>query len=417
VNSLLKRPRVFISVNEARNKVTSILSKKAVLDEETVSIVDALGRVASEYVKSPINKPRADLSAVDGYAVYSLDTVGASLYNPVELVVKGVLRPGEDPGKVCVEPGYAVRVLTGAPVPCGADAVVMDEDVQVRDNTILVLRPAAPGANIILKGEDLSENSVIVEPGTVIQPAHIAALASTGVSKVRVYRKIRVSLIAIGDELEEPGSPLNSGKEYNSSTYMVYSQLLRDGIFSIKYAGIVPDSAEAILHAIKNEILRGANVIITTGGTGVGETDIIPELLEKYSLPVFRGVKMRPGRMTSASLIHDKLVLHLSGFPVAAWAGYELILRPAIIEWIGIKGLQRPVIYAYLSRRVPNISGYTSIVRVTLTVKNGDYYAEPYMLRGSGVVSSLLRTNGYIIIPENVEGLEEGERVPVYLYT
>jgi molybdopterin molybdotransferase len=125
---------------------------------------------------------------------------------------------------------------------------------------------------------------------------------------------------------------------------------------------------------------------------------------------------MRPGRMTSASLMYGKPIIHLSGFPVAAWAGYELILRPAIAKWIGIEEFERPVIYAYLSRRVPNISGYNSIIRVALTIKNGEYYAEPYMLRGSGVISSLLKTHGYIIIPENIEGFEEGEKVPVYLY-
>jgi len=258
---------------------------------------------------------------------------------------------------------------------------------------------------------------VIIEPGTLISPVHAAALASVGVSTIQVYRKIDVSIIAIGDELVEPGYPVNQGKEYNSSAYIIYTQLVKDGIFRVNYAGIVPDDINAILNTIKNEISRGADLVVTVGGTGVSETDKISELIEKHSHCIFRGVKMRPGRLTSASLIYDKLVVNLSGFPVAAWAAYELILRPAITMWINIKGFERPVIYAYLSKRLPNISGYTSIVRVTLINKNDEYYAEPYALRGSGVISSLLRTHGYIIIPDNVEGFEEGEKVPVYLYT
>jgi molybdopterin molybdotransferase len=413
----VKRPEKFISVNEAKTRLSRVLSERIVLGEECLSIADSLGRVASRLIKAPVNRPRVNLSAVDGYAVRSLDTTGSSVFSPVELVVKGVLRPGGNPNEVCVESGFTVRVHTGAPIPCGADAVVMDEDVKVQGNTILVFKPVAPGANIILKGEDISENSIIVEPGSLIRPAHIAALASIGVNTIQVYRKIKVSIIAIGDELIEPGYSLSGDKEYNSSAYIVYAQLVRDGIFQVNYAGIVPDDTEAILTTIRGEAAKGSDLIITVGGTGVSETDKIPELLEKHSSPIFRGVRMRPGRMTSASLVLGKPVLNLSGFPVAAWAGYELILRPAIATWLNIKGFERPVIYAYLSRRLPNTSGYTSIVRVTLIAKDDEYYAEPYMLRGSGVISSLLRTHGYVIIPEDTEGFEEGEKVPVYIYS
>jgi molybdopterin molybdotransferase len=413
----VKRPEKFISVNEAKTRLSRVLSERIVLGEECLSIADSLGRVASRLIKALVNRPRVNLSAVDGYAVRSLDTTGSSVFSPVELVVKGVLRPGGNPNEVCVESGFTVRVHTGAPIPCGADAVVMDEDVKVQGNTILVFKPVAPGANIILKGEDISENSIIVEPGSLIRPAHIAALASIGVNTLQVYRKIKVSIIAIGDELIEPGYSLSGDKEYNSSAYIVYAQLVRDGIFQVNYAGIVPDDTEAILTTIRGEAAKGSDLIITVGGTGVSETDKIPELLEKHSSPIFRGVRMRPGRMTSASLVLGKPVLNLSGFPVAAWAGYELILRPAIATWLNIKGFERPVIYAYLSRRLPNTSGYTSIVRVTLIAKDDEYYAEPYMLRGSGVISSLLRTHGYVIIPEDTEGFEEGEKVPVYIYS
>lgn len=401
-------------MNEAVNRLVEVLKKHVELDIEEVGLLNAAGRVASENISATRDKPSWDLSAVDGYALNSVETIGASLYNPIEFRVVGVLRPGQRPGDVCIESGTAVRVHTGAPLPCGANAVVMDEDVEVLGNKILVYRQVAEGSNVIFRGEDLKKGEVICEKGQIVSPAVIAALTSSGIRSIRVYRKIRISIISIGDELVEPGE-VGQG-ECNSTAYILYSQLLKDVVFEPKYYGIIPDDPIIVEESVLKEIERGVDVVITTGGTGVGESDVIESIAKKHML-VFRGVRMRPGRPTSCSIINGKPVIHLSGFPVAAWTGYELILRNAVIKWLGLKEFNRPIIKGVLTRRLPNVVGYVSVVRVSVELNGDEFLVEPYMLRGSGVISSLLRTTGYLILPEDVEGYDKGTKVTVYLHT
>jgi len=405
-----------IDVGEAIRRLVDALSRTLHLDVETVNLTNAIGKVLAEEVYATIDRPGEDISAVDGYAVRSLDTVGASYYNPVELTASRSVKPGERPAFPCIEPGVAVEVYTGTPIPCGADAVVMSEDVEVRGDRVLVYKPVAGGSNIIFKGEDFKKGDLLATRGTLIKPALLAALAANGVDKVKVYRKINVSIIAVGDELVEPGKEAPPGKVYDSSTYIVYSSLVRDLVFNAKYSGIVPDDVDAVANAVAREFERGADVVITTGGTGVGRHDIVVDFVKRHGEFVFRGVKLRPGRPTSSSVVGGKLLLHLSGFPIAAWTGYEVLFRTAVIKWLGVSGLERHSVYALLTRRLPNVAGYTSIVRVNVFERHGELYAEPYMLRGSGVISSMLRTNGYVVLPENVEGFEKNTRVKVYFY-
>lgn len=405
-----------ISVDEAIEKLVKVFVNSIRLDVESVDLFKAMGRVLAEDIKAEIDRPRSNISAVDGYALRSLDVISASLYNPIELVVKGVVRPGQTLTGICIGPGESMRVQTGAPLPCGADAVVMDEDVEVHENRIVVYKPLAQGTNVILQGEDFKKGEIIASQGFIVKPAIIATLAANGISNVKVYRKINISIIAVGDELIEPGEIIRESKEYNSAAYVVYSILLRDGIFNVKYSGIVPDNVNILEEAVLKEFSKGMDIVITTGGTGVSESDIIAKFVKEKGVFVFRGVKMRPGRPTSCSLLEGKPVIHFSGFPVAAWAGYEVLLRPAIIKWLGVRGLDRDLVFANLAKRLPNVVGYRSIIRVAVFHKESVLYAEPYMLRGSGVLSSLLKTNGYIIVPEDIEGFDKNTTVPVYLY-
>lgn len=406
----------FVSVNTAVDLLASAFSKTIKLDAEEVELVNAVGRVLCEDVYARRSRPLVDLSAVDGFALRSSETTGASIYNPVEFRVKGVLKPGDHPQSLCLEPGTAARVQTGAPIPCGADAVIMDEDVEIRGDSILVRRPVPRGFNVIFRGEDLAEGDIIGSSGTIISPSIVAALATTGVYKVRTYRRIRVSLIAIGSELVEPWTKPELSKEFNSTSYLVYSQLLKDWLYEPVYLGIVPDDPNSLEEAVLRAVERGSDLVITTGATGIGEADVVLRVARKYRV-LFRGVRMRPGRTTSCSIIGNKVVLHLSGFPVAAWTGYEMLLRPAVQKWLELKGFERPFVYARLTRRLPGTIGYASLVRVKLVGSDGEYAAEPYMIRGSGVISSLLKTNGYVVIPENVEGYDKGNRVKVYIHT
>ncbi|MEM2025013.1 MAG: molybdopterin molybdotransferase MoeA [Desulfurococcaceae archaeon] len=406
----------FISVDEAVRLIAEQLSSTVVnLDVEKVDLVNAVNRVLAEDIYAVHDRPRENISAVDGYAVRSVDTTGASHYSPVELIVRGSSKASGKSG-LCLEPGEAARVRTGTPVPCGADAVLMDEDVQVNGDRVLAHKVASPGMNIILKSEDFKRGDCIAQKGALIGPALVAPIAANGVKYVKVFRKIKVNVLAVGDELLEPGDELAEGKEYNSSAYIIQSALVKDNVFEPMYSGIVADDASEIEEALLKGFSRGADLAITVGGTGLGESDVTIQLMKNRGRLVFRGVKMRPGRRTSLSLLGSRVVLSCSGFPVAAWAGYELLLRPAVSRWLDVRGLERAYIYAVLTRRVPNVVGYKSIVRATLKDTGGDLHVEPYMLRGSGSLSSLLYSNGYILIPENVEGFEKGSKIPVYLY-
>ncbi|MEM1668752.1 MAG: molybdopterin molybdotransferase MoeA [Thermofilaceae archaeon] len=405
-----------IAINEAVNKLASVLAEAVELESEEVDLLEAVGRILATDVYSPQDRPRANVSAVDGYAVRSIDTVGASPYNPIELIIKYYLKPGQDAQGFTVERGVAARVLTGAPIPEGADAVVMDEDVEVRDGKVVIYKQVSEGSNIVYRGEDLKQADLVGSKGQVVNPAMVGAFAAVGIKSVKVYRKVRVALIAIGDELVEPGSSTTLGKDFNSTVYIVYSQMIKDWIFQPTYYGILPDDPVLVEEAIVRGIEKGADLVITTGGTGVGEGDVVEHVMKKNTV-VFRGVRIRPGRPTSCSVVSGKPVVHLSGFPVASWTGYELLIRPAVQRWLGIKGFERPAIRATLTRRLPNVAGYTSLVRVQLRELHGEFYAEPYMLRGSGVISSLLRTNGYVMIPEDLEGYEIGSKVTVYIHT
>lgn len=405
-----------VSLSEAINSLSRTLGETINLDVESVKLTQATGRIIAQDIYALEDRPSRDSTAVDGYAVRSIDTLGATQYNPVELRVIGVLRPGQTPSDICLEPGTSIRVHTGALLPCGADAVLMDEDVKSIGNKIYVYRQAPKGLNIVLRGEDFKKGDLLASKGEVVKPAVVTALAASGLMDIFVYRRIRVSIVAIGDELIEPGSRVVNGRVYNSSAYTIYSSLVKDGIFDVYYTGIIPDNVEALRKAFDREVERGVDIIITTGGTGVSESDVISRIIEQADRVVFRGVKMRPGRPTTSFVYRGKIVLSLSGYPVAAWTGYELILRNALIKWLGLKGFERKYIYAVLDKRTPNNVGYTSLIRVIVRDENGVFHAEPYMLRGSGVISSLLKTNGYIVIPEELEGYEKNDVVRVYLY-
>lgn len=413
----MKKLKNLVKVEDAVRGLARALSDTIKLDIEEVDLLQACGRLSAEDVIAGFDRPLRDISAVDGYAIRAIDVVSASQHNPIELALRGeIIRPGQDASRIHLEPGTAIRVQTGAEIPIGADAVVMDEDIEVYGNKIYVYKRVPEGYNIIKAGEDYSRGDILVKRGEVVGPYVITAVASIGLPTIRVYRKIKASILSIGDELIEPGYELKAGKTYNTSSYLVVSYLQRTGLFDTKYIGIIPDNVSLVRDVLERETRSNVDLIITTGGTGISESDIISDLYQYADEVIFRGVRMRPGRPTSSMVYNGKVVLSLSGFPVAAWSGLEIILRNAIINWIGAKGLERRAVYAVLSRRVPNVVGYESIIRVKVGESNGVLYAEPYMLRGSGVISSLLRTDGYIIVPADVEGYEKNSAVKVFLY-
>lgn len=393
--------------------VYSINLKLDVVEED---LWNSLYRISAQDISAIRDSPVLDKSTVDGFAVKSDDTIGASLSNPIRLVVKGKIKPGEVPlANSILKHGEAIEVYTGSFIPAGADAVVMYEDVVIGEGYIDVIRPVPRGANISRRGEDFRKNEVIVYKNTVLRPWHLAAIASQGISKVLVYRKLRIGLVSIGDELIPVGSGFVLGKTYASTEYLVKLMLDELGFIEAKYYGIIPDDLGKLVRIVKH-MLSENDCLVTIAGTSVSDQDIVPKYIEEYGEWVVRGIAIRPGRTTSLALINGKPIFILSGNPVAAWVGLEAFIKPVICRVLRVDPPPKPMVKAVLARRITNPVGFRSFVRVFLEKKKDMYIAEPYMVHGSSIISSLLKTHGYIVIDENTEGVEEGNEVEVYLH-
>ncbi|MEM0046656.1 MAG: molybdopterin molybdotransferase MoeA [Fervidicoccaceae archaeon] len=388
---------------------TAIINAKKLLnielEKEFVGLDSLLGRISAEELRSPIDIPPTDRSAVDGFAVCSESVSSASPNNPIPLVVAS-----SDKGSISC--GETVPISTGDPLPEGADAVVMLEDTEREGGTLLVMRSAAKYDNVSRKGEDFEKGKIVIERGTVIRPWHLASISTVGMRGIIAYRKIRVGIIATGSEVTEPGG---EGFIFDSTSRLIASYFSEQGFFDVKRYGIVKDDIEMIASFLM-KAAKESDVIITTGGTGPGSRDLsINALLRAGGKLLVRGIAMRPGRPTSYGELEGKPVFLLSGYPVAAFVGARFIILPFIEEKIGIKDDRLKFVFARLKSRVAGEGGLESFIRVKLNSCGNELCAEPILLRGSGILSSLLKSGGFLRVPANVEGFEEGEIVRIEL--
>jgi molybdopterin molybdotransferase len=379
------------------------------LNAETMVLSSALNRVLAEDVIADENLPRFNKSAVDGYAVRTEDTVDASQFKPKTFA----LARGDSVGRK-----QAVQVSTGNPMPEGSDAVAMLENVKRVEDGIEVWVALTPGANVSMKGEDVLKGKTVLEPGTRLGPYHLALIGALGRTKVKVYGRPVVSVLATGNELAKMGRKLQPNQIFDTNSLMISSMCLELGAEPLDL-GIARDDVEVIGCRLK-EGLRRADAVITTGGTSVGEADLVPEVVGRMGKPgvVAHGVAMRPGMPTALAVVDGKPVVILSGNPVAAVVGFEFFARPLICRRLGLKGTElRPVVKARLTNRVTSALGRRTFVRVCVRGESGESFARPVSARGSGAISTLTEANGYVVVAENREGLEEGEMVSVSLFS
>lgn len=405
-----------VSFKESRRKLAEVI-KYRILETVEVALEDALNMVCAEDIFAPIDLPEFDRSAVDGYAVVAEDTFGSSPNNPVELKLIGKVHAGMKPSDIPkVNRGEAVEIYTGARLPEGANAVVMVEHTNKLGDSIEVLYPVSPYQNVSKKGEDYKKGELVIKKGTMIRPWHIAALAALNIPKVKVLRKPRFAVLSTGSELVEVGSELKEGNVVNSSKPMLKS-LLKELGCEVLDLGTIPDDLEKIKESIK-EGLRVADAVIITGGTSVGELDLVPEAINSLGKPglVVHGIMMRPAKPTGFGVIDNKPVFILSGLPVAALVGFQNFIKPSIQMMLGLPEEPKITVRGRLTRRVANPHGVRSFVRVRVMRKDDAYYIEPLMLTGSGLISTLTKANGMLTIPEDVEGYDEGEEVEVELF-
>ncbi len=381
--------------------------------EVFVPTPQAVGLYAARDVASPVDVPPFDRAAFDGYAVRSIDTLGASRSNPIMLRVVGKALPGAEFGGA-VGRGEAVEIATGAPLPAGADAVVPYEEAARRGDHIEVYKPVPQFYYVSRRGEDIAAGEVVLKRGRKIKPWDIGVLASIGIKEVPVY-KVTAGLISTGNELVElDEAPPPPAKIINSTRHVI-TALLRDFGVEVHYLGIVPDDEEAIYRAVSDAVRR-FDIVITTGGVSVGEPDHVVRAVARLSPEVLiHGIAARPGRPNSAAAVRGKPIVMLSGFPVASIVGFEVFAKPAILKMVGAKEEPLPVVKAVLTRRVTTPINVRSFVRVRVYRRDGKLYAEPLAVTGSGILSTLTKGNGLLIIQENREGYDEGDEVEVIL--
>jgi len=411
-----------ISVEQALDK---ILSYVHVLEVEERPILECLGQVLAEDVYSGLNVPPLDNSAMDGYAVQSKDTRGASRQSPRFLRVIDTVAAGSMAG--CeVEPGTAVRIMTGAPIPKGADSVVIFEDTdeiqrQGASTEIGIWCEAEAGLNIRRAGEDIARESMVLSQGTVLRPSEIGVLASLGRTAVRVIRRPVVAILATGDELVDISQPLPAGKIYNSNTYSLAALVRRYGGIP-KILGIALDSEHSVVAKLRQGL--DADMLITTGGVSAGDYDLVKDILAKQGEISFWTVRMKPGKPLAFGIIKGvgktgiaRNIPHLGlpGNPVSSMVTFELFVRPAMLKMMGKKNLAKPTIEAVVENPVVNTDRRRLFARVIVEKRNGQYFARLTGPQGSGILTSMTSANGLMIIPEDKAEVAAGDIVQVMM--
>lgn len=411
-----------ISVEEALQRILSFVN---VLGQEEVPILESLGQVLAEDVYSRINIPPLDNAAMDGYAIKSADTNGASASSPHYLKVIDTVAAGSISRKE-VKPGTAVRIMTGAPVPAGADCVVRFEDTdepargkaKAPIERVGVLCECTKGVNIRRAGEDVTKGSLVLNAGTVMRPAEAGVLASLGRGTVKVIRRPVVAILATGNELVDINQPLPPGKIYNSNTYSVAALVRRYGGVP-KILGIALDTRDSLVASLR----RGsdADMLITTGGVSAGDYDIVKDVLAMEGEITFWTVRMKPGKPLAFGTLHDKAggrtipQLGLPGNPVSSMVTFELFARPAILKMMGKKDFAKPTIEATLEEPMTNTDGRRVFTRAIVEKRGTQYFARLTGPQGSGILTSMSIANGLAIVPEDKTEVKAGEKVRVMM--
>ncbi|MFH0903950.1 MAG: gephyrin-like molybdotransferase Glp [Methanobacteriota archaeon] len=365
---------------------------------EVLPIGDCDGRIAGEDVNAGADVPHYRRAAMDGFAVRASDTMGAGSNSPVLLKID-----------IKIEKGTCNRVHTGSPVPDGADAVVMLEDTVVHGEMVEVFSQVHPLKNVGEIGEDIRNGELIITGGHMLRPCDIAVLASLGIEEIKVFKKPVVAIIPTGEELVPRGSRMPGEGEVYETNGLMTSLYVRKWGGVPRLLDIVADDPEKIKEAIQG--VTGADMIIISGGTSVGKRDFVPAVVESLGTLLVHGVGISPGKPTALGLVNVKPVVCMPGYPVAGIVALYYFARPALRKLAHLPDEPDRVVRAVLSEKIPGRTGYKTFARVKL--KNGK--AIPLATSGAGILSSVSKADGFVIIPENVEGIGKGEEVDVLL--
>jgi molybdopterin molybdotransferase len=384
------------------------------VNSEMVHLADALGRVVAEDIIAQENLPPFSRSTVDGFAVRSADTFGASEGAPSLFSIAGEVLMGEQTA-IALLPGEAAIIPTGGMLPAGADAVVMLEYTEQPDaNTLLVLKMVAPGENIVARAEDLPSGAIVVEQGQRLAPQHIGALAACGCTNVKVRKRVKVAIISTGDELVDIDEPLKFGQIRDVNSYALSAMLAEVGC-EVKRMGIVKDSYDKFLETMAKAVAT-CQMVVISGGSSVGARDYTVKALDALGEPgvLMHGIAVKPGKPTIYGKVNNVPVFGLPGHPVAAMTICDQLVKLAVHKLIEEKPLETVAIPACLTRNVASTPGRDDFISVRLSKQDGKYMADP-ILGKSGLINILAQADGVMHIPADKSGLYNGETVEVLL--
>ena len=367
----------------------------------------AQNRVLAQNVEAPLNVPPFNRAAMDGYAVKAEDTYGSSDLKQIILNRVGALYAG-DKAEVNIEPGECVSIATGAMLPPNADSVVMIEYTEEHDDQVKIHKPVHPGENCSSKGSDISQGSVPLSTGMVLSTSRIGAAAAPGISSLEVFMKPKVAIAGSGNEICPLGQELAAGQVYDINSYTLASLILEAGGEPI-LLGLIEDTREALENAF-DKALEIADMVVFSGGSSVGERDLLVDVFGSRGKVLFHGLTLKPGKPVLAAICNNKLCFGLPGYPTSCLTSALLLLSP-VLRRLANKPEHWPrTVNAKLGRRVPSTLGRTQV----LTIKLNKQIANP-AFKESGAITSMAEADGYIVIPSNVDLIEKGEEIQVFL--
>jgi molybdopterin molybdotransferase len=392
-----------LSVSEA---LEHVLAGVPVLGAERVPLGEALGRVLAEPVVAGREVPPWDNSSMDGYALRAADTRTAGQDHPVVLAVVGEVVAGRVAPRG-LEPGQAYRILTGAPLPPGSDAVVPQEEAQRDGSRVAIRRPVERGACVRPRGEDIRSGDRMLEPGTLLRPAALGVLAALGHARVAVHRRPRVAVLSTGDELVEPDAPLGPGQIPDSNTYALSGLAVEAGAVPLSL-GIARDRREELVERLRRGL--GADVIVSSAGVSVGDRDFVRDAAEALGARLeFWKVNMRPGKPLTFGRIGERLFFGLPGNPVSSMVTFELFVRPVLRRLGGHRILVRPRVRARALEPIDNPGSRPGYLRVRLERVETGLGARPTGAQGSGILRSMLWADGLAVVPGDTNVPKDGE--------
>ena len=396
----------------SRKPVDAVLEwidrRAQVLSCERVPLLAAAGRVLASDINSQIDVPAFRRAMMDGYALHAADTLGATPYNPLKIKVVGGVLPGKS-FSGSVQPGESVSIMTGAPMPAGADAVLPAEKVSCQDDVLAVFDEVPPEKHVGRVGEDIQAGTRVLPSQRRLRPQDLGVLSSIGMSNVEVVRHPRIRLLITGDELSQAGSRPCLNQTVDANSPMLTALILRDG-GQLLFDGILPDRPEAIREAMSDD---DADIVVVSGGSSVGQEDHAPRILSELGELPIHGVAMRPSSPTGMGNIGDRIVFLLPGNPVSCLCAYDFFAGRAI-RLLGGRNANWPYLKrtAKLVRKISSVVGRQDYARVIMR----DDGVDPIAIAGASVLSSTSRADGFVVVPADSEGYPPGAEVLVHLY-